>query len=150
MKKRKEGGFFYFNDEIIFGWIGSIFGSAFGAYLSFLIFKDDKLIPAFSVAGSIVGNTILFLSVKIHHKIKKKEFSIRNLVHDLEYYTPVAAPISIFIGYPALYFLTRFFIKSGLGSFYSGALGAVLAFLIFLTLINIYRIILFHVFKKRI
>jgi hypothetical protein len=150
MRKSKRGKFLDFNKEIISGEIGSILGSAFGAYLSFLISKNASLIPAFSVAGSLIGNTSFFLSSKIYHKIKRKEFSIKGLFHDLEYYTPAAAPISIFIGYPALYLITRFFSQNGLSPFYSGAFGAILAFMIFLIIINIYRLILFHVFKKRI
>ncbi len=149
-RQEKRKRFFEFNDEIIFGEIGSVFGSALGGQLSFLITKTASLSPILSVAGSFIGSTTLFLSSKIYYKIKRKEMSLRNLIHDLEYYTPIAAPISIFIGYPALYFITRFFIQKGLGTFYSGALGAVLAFLIFWTLINAYRVILFHFFKKRI
>lgn len=150
MKKGKRGRFFEFNKEIISGGIGSILGSAFGAYLSFLISKNENLIPIFSVVGSFIGNTTFFLSTKVYDKIKRKEFSMKNLFKDLAYYTPAAAPISIFIGYPAMYFITQFFIQNGLSAFYSGALGAFLAFLIFLTLINIYRAILFYVSKKRV
>jgi len=150
IRKQKRGRFLDFNDEIILGEVGALIGSASGSYLSFLISKDDKLSPAFSVVGSIILGGILFLSEKIHDKMKRKEFSIKNLIHDLSYYTPAAAPVSIFIGYPMLYLLTGFFIGKGLNPFYSGALGAFLSFLVFLVIMNIYRTVLLHVFKKRI
>lgn len=150
MKKKEEKvRFVEFNDEMIWGEVGSILGSALGAYISSSALNEN-LAPVFSVVGSIVGNTALYLSAKIYHKIRRKEMSLKNLFADLEYYVPVAAPISIFIGYPALYFTTQFFIKNGLSPFFSGAIGAVFAFLIFLVLINIYRVILFRFFKKRI
>lgn len=150
MANKKGRRFFDFNKEIIFGEIGALLGSALGSYLSFLISHNEKLIPIFSVVGSFLGSTTLYLSTKIYNKRKRKELSLRNLIHDLMYYTPAAAPLRIFIGYPLLYFFTRYFVKNGLGAFYSGALGEFLSFLIFLFLINMYRIILFRFFKKRI
>jgi len=150
MKKKKRGRLFDFNKEIIFGEIGAILGSSLGAYLSFLISGNEKLIPTFTVIGSILGSTTFFLSTKIYNKRKRKELSLRNLIHDLMYYTPVAASLRIFLGYPLLYFFTRYFVRSDIGAFYSGALGEFLSFLIFLFLINIYRVILLYIFKKRI
>lgn len=146
----KDKRFLDFNREVISGEIGALLGSAFGSYLSFFISGNEKLIPSFSVVGSMLGSTTLYLSAKIYNKIKRKEFSFRNLVHDLIYYTPVAAPLRIFIGYPLLYFFTRYFVRNGIGAFYSGALGEFLSFLAFLLMINIYRLILAGVFKRRI
>jgi uncharacterized membrane protein YeaQ/YmgE (transglycosylase-associated protein family) len=148
--KKIDTKFFDFNKEIIFGEIGALSGSALGSYLSFLISGNEKLIPTFSVVGSMLGSTILYLSTKIYDKIKRKEFSIKNLISDLLYYTPIAAPLRIFIGYPLLYLFTRYFVKNGVGAFYSGALGEFLSFLIFLVMINAYRFILYRISKKRI
>ena len=150
MEKKVSGRLFDFNKEIIFGEIGALLGSSLGAYFSFLIWQNEKLIPTFSVVGSMLGSTLFFLSTKIYNKRKRKELSLRNLIHDLMYYTPVAASLRIFIGYPLLYFFTRYFVRSDIGAFYSGALGEFLSFLIFLFLINMYRIILFRFFKKKI
>lgn len=148
--KKEKGRLFDFNKEIIFGEIGALLGSSLGAYLSFLISGNEKFIPTFSVVGSMLGSTTFYLSTKVYNKRKRKELSLRNLIRDLVYYTPVAAPLRIFIGYPLLYFFTRYFVKIGIGPFYSGAIGEFLSFLIFLAMINIYRVILFYVFKKRI
>ena len=148
--KKIDTRFFDFNKEIIFGEIGALSGSALGSYLSFLISGNEKLIPTFSVVGSMLGSTILYLSTKIYDKIKRKESSIKNLISDLLYYTPIAAPLRIFIGYPLLYLFTRYFVKNGVGAFYSGALGEFLSFLIFLVMINAYRFILYRISKKRI
>jgi hypothetical protein len=151
MKNKERGRFFDFNKEIIFGEIGALLGSALGGYFSFLITHNEKFIPTFSVIGSILGSTTFFLSTKIYNKRKKKELSLKNLIHDLAYYTPVAAPLRIFVGYPLLYLFTRYIVRNTpLGAFYAGALGEFLSFLIFLFFINIYRIILFRFFKKRI
>jgi len=147
MKDRK---FFDFNKEIISGEIGALIGSSLGAYLSLLISQNEKLVPIFTVIGSILGSTTLFLSTKIYHKKRRKELSFKNIFHDLMFYTPVAASLRIFMGYPLLYFFTQYFVRSDIGAFYSGALGEFLSFLIFLFLINIYRIILFKFFKKKI
>jgi uncharacterized membrane protein YfcA len=148
-KKDRKKRFVEFNDEMIWGEIGSVLGSALGAYISSSALSEN-LAPAFSVAGSILGNTVLYLSAKIYHKVRRNEMSLKNLVTDLSYYAPAAVPISIFIGYPSLYFITQFFIEKGLSPLYSGAIGAIFAFLIFLVLINIYRAILFRFFRKRI
>ena len=148
---KERGRFFEFNKEIIFGEIGAIFGSALGSYFSFLITHNEKLIPTFTVIGSMIGSITFFISTKIYNKRKRKELSLKNLVHDLAYYTPVAAPLRIFMGYPLLYLFTRYLVRNtNMGAFLSGALGEFLSFLIFLFLINVYRIILFRFFKKRI
>lgn len=148
--KKEKGRLVDFNKEIVFGEIGALVGSSLGAYLSFIISGNEKLVPTFSVVGSMLGSTVLYLSTKIYDKIKRKELSLKNLIHDLIYYTPVAAPLRIFMGYPLLYFFARFFLRNGVGAFYSGALGEFLSFLVFLLMINIYRIVLFRFFKKRI
>ena len=147
MKNRR---FFEFNKEIISGEIGALIGSSLGAYLSLLIGKNEELVPTFTVIGSIIGSSTFFLSTKIYHKKRRKELSFRNIFHDLMFYTPVAASLRIFMGYPLLYFFTQYFVRNGLNAFYSGALGEFLSFLIFLFLINIYRVILFKFFKKKI
>ena len=150
MKKGEYSRLFDLNKEIISGEIGALLGSSLGAYLSFLISGNEKLIPTFTVIGSILGSTTFFLLTKIYNKRKRKEFSLKNLISDLIYYTPVAAPLRIFIGYPLLYFFTRYFVKNGIGAFYSGALGEFLSFWVFLFMINAYRFILYRFFKKKI
>jgi uncharacterized membrane protein YfcA len=146
----KNGRSLDFNKEIVFGEIGALLGSALGGYLSFWISRNESLIPTFAVVGSLLGSTTLFLSTKIYDKKKRKELSFRNIFNDLKYYTPAAAVLRVLIGSPLLYFLTRLFVESNFGAFYSGALGEFLCFLVFLTLINFYRIVLARSFKIKI
>ncbi len=148
--KKQKGRFLDFNKEIIFGEIGALLGSALGSYLSFWISRNEDLIPTFAVVGSILGSTTLFLSTKIYDKRKRKELSFRNIFNDLKYYTPAAATLRVLVGYPLLYFLTKLFVEAEIGAFYSGALGEFSSFLVFLSLINIYRIVLARSFKIRI
>ncbi len=148
--KEKRGRFLDYNKEIIFGEIGALLGSALGGYLSFLISQNENIIPTFAVVGSFIGSSTLFLSTKIYDKKKRKELSFMNIFNDLKYYTPAAAIMRVLFGYSLLYFLTSLFVKMEVGAFYAGALGEFLSFLVFLVLINIYRLVLFHFFRKRI
>ncbi len=148
--KKQKGRFIDFNKEIMFGEIGALTGSALLSYLASLIFWSENTVSAFAVVGSILGSTTLFLLTKIHDKKKRKELSFKNVFNDLKYYTPAAATLRILFGYTLLYFSTRFIIRTGIPALYAGALGEFFSFLIFLLLINIYRLILFKVFKKRI
>lgn|GEM_PF-987414 len=147
--KNNKGRFLDFNKEIISGEIGALLGSSLGSYLSSLIL-NESLVPAFAVAGSILGSTLLFLSTKIYNKKKRKELSFRNIFNDLKYYTPAAATLRISAGYPLLYLFTKYFVSIGVSALYSGALGEFFSFLIFLFLINIYRIVLFRFFKRKV
>jgi uncharacterized membrane protein YeaQ/YmgE (transglycosylase-associated protein family) len=148
--KKERGRFFDFNKEVFSGEIGALLGSALVSFLSSLIAGNEKFVPTFSVVGSILGSTIFFLSAKMYNKKKVGELSIKNMLHDLVYYTPAAALLRILFGYPLLYMFSEFFVGQRFGAFISGALGEFLSFLIFLVLINIYRLVLLKVFKKRI
>jgi hypothetical protein len=107
-------------------------------------------IAQFAIIGSLVGGGSLFLLKKVKNKIRRGEPILKSITYDLKYFTPAAAVISILIGYPILYYLMKFLVKSGWRGFPAGALSELVGFTVFICCINIYRNTLIKFFKKNI
>lgn len=142
--------FFNFNKEVIFGAIGSAIGAPVFSFIISKFFINPPIISGSAIAGSILGGAVLWISTRISDQRKKKKYGLKKLVKDIEYFTPAAALISLFITYPLLFILSEFFLKKGYYVLLAVILSQVLSFLLFLICINIYRLILIKVKGKKL
>ncbi|HTY43681.1 MAG TPA: hypothetical protein VMC80_00350 [Patescibacteria group bacterium] len=146
----KDKNFSDFNKEIIFGEGGAIVGAALISSIASHFTLNRTIIAQFAVIGSFVGGSSIFLLEKIKNKIRRKEPIFKSIIRDLEYFTPAAAVIGLTVGYPTLYYITKFLVKMKWHIFLSGAVAEICAFSLFLILINLYRLILVRKFKRDI
>jgi len=147
-KKIEDKNFGEFNKEIFFGEVGAILGAALASSITGHFTVSRAIIAQFAVVGSALGGSSLFLFEKIKNKIKRKENILKSTIKDLEFFTPAAAVIVFGISYPLLYNLAKFLIKIGWHHYLSGVVAEISAFLAFLILINLYRLVLVRKFKR--
>lgn len=150
MRSIRNRNFSDFNKEIFFGEIGAILGAALITAIASHFTSSRTIIAQFSVIGSILGGSTLFLFEKIKNKIRRKELILKSIIKDLEYFTPAAALIGFGVAYPILYNLAKFLIKIGWHPYIAGAIAEIGAFSAFIILINLYRFGLIKFFKKNI
>mgnify|MGYP001581776519 FL=1 len=86
--------------------------------------------------------------MRIYHKVNGADFSSRKFLTDLAYFTPVAILLTLIIYYPALFFLSNNFLVYKNEVISSVLVSQLVAFLLFLFAINIYRLILIRFFGK--
>ena len=146
----RDKNFSDFNKEIFFGEIGAILGASIVSSITGHFTDSRTIIAQFAVVGAILGGITLFLFEKVKNKIRRKEPILKSIIKDLEYFTPAAILIAIFVWSPILYNLTKYFVKIGWHSYLAGAIAELSAFLVFLVLINLYRFSLIKWFKKNL
>ena len=146
----RDRNFSDFNKEILYGEAGAILGAGIVSLIASHFSSSRVVIAQFAVIGSATGASILFLLKKIRNKIRRGDPILRGIINDLKYFTPAAAVIGFGIGYPVLYYLTKYLVKAGWETFAAGAVSEMAAFSIFICLINIYRFGLIKFFRKNI
>jgi hypothetical protein len=145
-----KNNFFDFNKQILFGEIGSLLGAPLFGFIASLMTTKSNIISGLAVAGSLFGAAVFWLAIRIHDEKRKKKFSVKKMAGDIAYYTPAATPLVFLVYQPVLFFLTKFLLKMGFYSVLSVVLAQFSAFILFLILINVYRIILLKYFKREL
>lgn len=137
-----------FNKEIIFGEIGALIGAPLISYLVSRFTSTIGFISLSAVLGGILGGAIFWLSMRIYDKKIDKKFSVKALVEDIIYFTPMAFLISLLMYYPILFFSSEHLLENKHKILYSVIFAQLLAFSIFLVMMNLYRYFLAKVYKK--
>lgn len=130
-----------FNLQVISGEVGAILGGPTSSFIASQYTSTRDIISAAAVLGSIIGGAILFLSLRVYHKSKKEDHSGGKFVNELAYFTPAAFILTLLFYYPTLFFLSR-----ELQTHYSVIIAVIMsqvtAFILFLSAINLYRVLL--------
>jgi hypothetical protein len=141
---------FDFNKEIIFGELGSLIGIQMASLLSIHFPRYPNLIPHFIVLGSMVMGSLFWILARIYYKSKQEKYSKNKFIFDMKYFTPASAVFTLLFYYPTLFFATKYLIEHHKAIEFSAILSQILAFLIFLLAINIYRYALLKIFNKKL
>lgn len=137
-----------FNKELIFGEMGALIGAPLTSYLVSRFTSTIKFISFSAVLGGIIGGIIFWLFMRVYDKKIDKKFSIKNLAEDIIYFTPVAFLISLLMYYPILFFSSEYFLEDQHKILFSVIFAQLIAFSIFLIMMNIYRYFLAKIYKK--
>ncbi len=137
-----------FNKEILIGEIGALAGAPLFGVIGSLIISRPDVISTFTVLGSILGGFLSWFITRIYDERKEEEFSAKKLARKLSLYTPAAFLVSILIGYPVVFFVTRTLSMRDNITAFSSLMGELSGFVIFLILINTYRYVLLKYFNK--
>ena len=148
MKTSKE--FIDFNKEILIGEIGALIGIPIFSYITSLFTKNSTIISSSAVVGALVGAAVFWLSMRIYDEKKRGEYSVKNIVNDVAYFTPVAFVLSMIVYQPILFFVSYYLLNQGSSVLYSVIISQIIAFIFFLVGINIYRSLLLKYFGKRL
>ncbi len=139
-----------FNKELLFGEIGALIGIQFVDFISLFFSISISLIPHLIILGAIIGGSLFWISARIYYKSKEGNYSEKKLITDVEYFAPASAILTFTFYYPALFFSTKYFLIHHRHLEFSSIVSQTIAFLLFVIAINIYRYVLFKVFRKKI
>ena len=139
-----------FNKEILFGEIGALVGIQFVDFISLFFFISTRIIPHLVILGAIIGGSLFWVSARIYYRKKEGKYSEKGLIRDVEYFAPASAVLTFAFYYPALFFATKYFLAHNRHLEFSTIVSQIVAFVLFMITINLYRYFLFKIFKKRI
>jgi hypothetical protein len=139
-----------FNKEIVIGECGSL-SMAYGAAFSAAHFTQRAAVISGSiVAGTLVGGTLFWLAARILHQRAGNRWSARVLANDIGYFTPAAIVLGFAIYDPAIFLVSRSLLNAAWPVAWAVMVSQFVAFTLFLTSMNAYRIILRKVRGKRL
>jgi len=142
-----------FNKQIFMGEIGAIIGAQTFSHISSEVFHSLTRVPIVAVIGSMIGSS-LWIFTRAYDMASHKKFSSKELMKDFVLFTPVAFLLSCLIYYPLLFFLSRSLLMHHLMDHYlilsSVFISQLIAFLVLLLALNLYRVFLFKKTGRRL
>ena len=130
---------FDFNKQILFAEIGAFAGAPlFATFASYLTNSND-FIAYLSVIGAIVGSVILWIATRVYDKRRAGAYALNSLAKDIMYFTPAAFILAMSIYYPSIFYLSRYLFSETGMILSSVIVSQSIAFIAFLTAMNIYR-----------
>lgn len=146
--------FFSFNKEIVFGEIGALIFIPLFSLITSKFTSSSNIISISAVIGGMIGGAIFWLAIRIYDNYygddKSERESLNKLSLDIAYFAPAAFILGLIVYQPTLFFLSRHLLNIGDKVIYSVILSQAISFWCFLILMNVYRIILYKFFGKRI
>ena len=139
-----------FNKQLLMGEIGAATCAPLVSYIFSLFTQKPNIISASAVGGAIFGASFFWLATRIHDKKKEKTFSASSLASDIAYFTPAAFLLTLLLYYPTLYLLSHYLLLQGDKVLLSVIPSQIIAFLLFLIGINLYRLFLFRFSGKKL
>ncbi len=137
-----------FNREILFGECGALVMANPSATLASHFTRNAELISSAAVAGTLIGGAAFWLVARIYDRVREKRFSAKLLATDIGYFTPAAVVFGFLVYDPSIYLTSHHLLRTGVGVEYSVIVGQVVAFVLFLACLNVYRLLLLRIRGK--
>lgn len=128
-----------FNKEILFGELGAIVGIQIFGNLFYKFNVSPDLLSYLIVLGAIIGASLFWFAMRLYDKTRKQKYSEKGIIEDISYFAPGSFILTVLFYYPPLFFVTRYLIEKNKLIEYITTIPQILAFILFLIAINIYR-----------
>jgi len=138
---------FDFNKEILFGEFGALISAPIAAFIASQFTKSASFISAVAVLGSLAGASLFWIAMRAFDEKRRHELSVNHLATDVGYFTPAAFLTTLLFYYPTLFFLSRHMINQDYRIVSSVMLSQILAFSMFLIVMNLYHHYLWKIAK---
>ncbi len=142
--------FINFNKEILLGEVGAVLCAPWLAFLISKITSVSSTISIFAVIGSAIGGSLTWLVIRVFDQTRTKKYSTKELSNDLAYFAPVSFLLVITVYYPTLYSFSQHLLNKDYQVLFSVIASQAIAFLLFLTSINLYRYLLIRIVGKKL
>jgi hypothetical protein len=137
-----------FNREILFGECGALVMANPTATVVSHFTTNAAVISSAAVAGTLIGGAAFWLVARIYDQVREKRFSAKLLATDVGYFTPAAVAFGFLVYDPSIYLTSHHLLRTGARVEYSVIVGQVVAFVLFLACMNVYRLLLLRVRGK--
>ncbi len=141
---------FNFNKQILLAELGALIFAFLSAFIASNFFTGEAVISKFALGGTIFGAALFWISSRFIDNSRNNDYTSKDLLADMSYFTPVAFVLTMTIYYPPLYFLTKLFLGQYHTVLFSVVFAQTIACCLFLIGINIYRYALIKFFDKHI
>jgi hypothetical protein len=137
-----------FNREILLGECGALIMASPTSLAVSHFTRDPSIISSSAVAGTLVGGALFWLLARIYDKVREKSFNAKAMASDIGYFAPAAVILGFLVYDPSIYFTSRHLLKMGDKVGDSVLAGQLVAFVLFLLFMNVYRLLLLRVRGK--
>ncbi len=139
--------FLSFNKEIILGQVGSFIGAQIAASLTYVNSSSPESSSLFVVLGSLVASCLFWALTRIYDN-RRKRYSSKKFLRDVERIAPAAALSGIVVGYPVMYFLFDALVTSSVQANIAALIAQIISGLAYLVVLDAYME-LSHSFSRR-
>lgn len=137
-----------FNKEILFGEIGAIVGIQICGNIFYRLNVPSDLLSYLIVLGAIIGASLFWFAMRLYDKTKKQKYSEKSIIEDISYFAPGSFILTVIFYYPTLFFVTKYLIEKNKLIEYITTIPQIIAFILFLIAINIYRKMIIKYYNK--
>lgn len=133
---------YYYNKQIILSELGSMLGGPLGGVISHNLTNNHATISLATLAGAIIGSSIIWMILRIHDEKKIQTYTRKKLLKDLLYFVPAATILAALFVYPTIYYGTKTLLELGAPTSIASSIGPLLGMVVYVAVMNIYRITL--------
>lgn len=137
-----------FNKEILFGELGAIVGIQIFGNLFYRLDVPSDLLSYLIVLGAIIGASLFWFAMRLYDKTRKQKYPEKSIIEDISYFAPGSFILTVIFYYPTLFFVTKYLIEKNKLIEYITTIPQIIAFILFLITINIYRKMIIKYYNK--
>lgn len=137
-----------FNKEIIFGEVGAIVGIQVSGNLFYKLNISINFLAYIVVLGAIIGASLFWFLMRVYDKTRKNKYSEKKIIEDISYFVPASFLLTTIFYYPTLFLVTKYLLEHNKFIEYVTTIPQIIAFLLYLVAINIYRKIIMKYYNK--
>jgi len=100
---------------------------------------NNSIISSAAVLSSLAGASLFWILMSVYDEKKRKVFSLQHITTDIGYFTPGAFLIALLVYYLSLFLFSRHLLTQDYRVVSSVIISQVMAFTMFLAVMNIYR-----------
>jgi hypothetical protein len=128
-----------FNKEILLGECGALVLANLTAPVLSRFTRNPTVISSAAVAATLAGGGLCWLAARIYDRTREEKFHAATLARDITYFTPAALVLGFCVYDPAIYLVSHHLMVRGAEAWRSVVAGQLVAFLLFLGSLNLYR-----------
>ena len=139
-----------FNKEIVFGELGALISAPALSFIVSYFTNNDQIISFSAVLGALIGGSIFWLIMRIYDAELIGKVPTRSLTGDLVYFTPAALILALLVYQPTLFLFSNHLLENGDRVIFSVIGAQIIAFLLFLLVMNLYRYVIYRFTGKKL
>ena len=148
MKYSRE--FIRFNQGIIFGEVGALIGVPLTPLIVSRFTTNAAALSTSAVIGGVVLGSAFWLIANLSQKHAAGGRGAGTLAKRIAYFTPAAFLISLVTYHPVIWLVSYWLLRKGTAAPLAAITAEGLAFVLFLSAMNLYRVVLYRVTAVRI
>jgi hypothetical protein len=146
----REPSWLDFNKELVCGECGALVVANGAAWLVARFTPSPSWISGTAVVGTLAGGSLFWLAVRIYDRTRGRTYAKGEMASDLGYFTPAAIGLGLTVYDPSLYATSRYLLRQDAGVLWAVTAGQGVAFGLFATAMNLYRLVLCRFSGKRL